>query len=74
MLAFTRWGFDPPRESLRLVSLAMHALDEMGETAAGRHVIVGRERVGAGLGRAGYGDVLAQAFHAGRYRPRARSA
>ncbi len=32
MLAFTRWGFDPPRESLRLVSLAMDALARLGET------------------------------------------
>ena len=32
ILAFTRWGFDPPRESLRLVSLAMVALRELGET------------------------------------------
>ena len=26
MLAITRWGFDPPRESLRLISLAIDAL------------------------------------------------
>ncbi len=41
--AFTRWGFDPPRESLRLISLAIEALSQLGENAAWRHVIVGRE-------------------------------
>jgi hypothetical protein len=43
MVAFTRWGFDPPRESLRLVSLAMRALDRMGEGSAAGRVIVGRK-------------------------------
>jgi hypothetical protein len=43
MAAFTRWGFDPPRESLRLISLAMEALGQLGETEPWRHVIVGRE-------------------------------
>jgi hypothetical protein len=43
LLAFTRWGFDPPRESLRLVSLAMDALDRLGEQRPSRHVIVVRE-------------------------------
>ena len=42
ILAFTRWGFDPPRESLRLVSLAMVALRELGETDPKSHVIVAR--------------------------------
>ena len=32
MIAFTRWGFEPPRESLRLVSLAMEALGQIGES------------------------------------------
>jgi predicted membrane-bound spermidine synthase len=41
--AFTRWGFQPPRESLRLVSLAIEALEPLGENDAWRHVIVGRE-------------------------------
>jgi hypothetical protein len=40
---FTRWGLDPPRESLRLVSLAIEALRQLGETEPWRHVIVGRE-------------------------------
>jgi len=43
LAAFTRWGFEPPRESLRLVSLAMEALSQLGENEAWRHVIVGRE-------------------------------
>ena len=43
MVVFTRWGFDPPRESLRLISLAMEALGQLGEKDPWRHVIVGRE-------------------------------
>ncbi|MDX2152870.1 MAG: hypothetical protein SFV54_19155 [Bryobacteraceae bacterium] len=43
ILAFTRWGFDPPRESLRLLSLARVALGELGEREAWRHVMVIRE-------------------------------
>ena len=42
VVCFTRWGFDPPRESLRLISLAMAALSQLGETQPWRHVIVGR--------------------------------
>ena len=42
VVCFTRWGFDPPRESLRLVSLGMAALSQLGETQPWRHVIVGR--------------------------------
>ena len=42
LLTFTRWGFDPPRESLRLLSLAMVALRDLGETDPARHVMVGR--------------------------------
>src|SRR5207248_4810834 len=43
ILAFTRWGFDPPRESLRLVSLADAALKQLGEQDPARNVIVVRE-------------------------------
>ncbi len=43
MLTITRWGFEPPRESLRLISLAIAALGELGEKEPWRHVIVGRE-------------------------------
>jgi hypothetical protein len=42
LVAFTRWGFDPPRESLRLVSLANQALLELGEKQPWRHVMVVR--------------------------------
>lgn len=43
LLSFTRWGFDPPRESLRVVSLARAALRQLGEKDAARHVAVVRE-------------------------------
>ncbi|MBL8216803.1 MAG: hypothetical protein JNK87_39150 [Bryobacterales bacterium] len=43
ILAFTRWGFEPPRESLRLISLAREALNRLGEKETWRHVIVARE-------------------------------
>ena len=50
ILAFTRWGLDPPRESLRLVSLAIEALAQVGQAEAWRNVIVGREGTVAGWG------------------------
>jgi predicted membrane-bound spermidine synthase len=50
MAAFTRWGLDPPRESLRLVSLAMAALNQLGEPEPWRHIIVGREGSTSGWG------------------------
>jgi spermidine synthase len=43
LLAIQRWGFNPPRESLRLISLAMVALRAVGETDPAQHVIVARE-------------------------------
>lgn len=43
VLAFSRWGFDPPRESLRLLSLARAALARLGEHDLWRHVMVVRE-------------------------------
>lgn len=43
VLAFTRWGLQPPRESLRVVSLAAAALEKLGETEPWRHVAVFRE-------------------------------
>jgi hypothetical protein len=49
-LAFTRWGLDPPRESLRLISLGMEALSRLGETAPELHFIVAREGSTAGWG------------------------
>ncbi len=46
LMAFTRWGFVPPRESLRAVALAQRALQQLGEKDAARHVMVVREDVG----------------------------
>jgi predicted membrane-bound spermidine synthase len=43
LISFTRWAFNPPRESLRLVSLGMEALTQMGEPELWRHVIVARQ-------------------------------
>jgi hypothetical protein len=43
ILTFTRWGFDPPRESLRLAALARAALERLGEREVWRHVLVLRE-------------------------------
>lgn len=42
LMVFTRWGFEPPRESLRLVSLAIDALGALGETQPAKHVVVVR--------------------------------
>jgi predicted membrane-bound spermidine synthase len=42
-LAFTRWGFDPPRDSLRLISLAVDALKKLGEHRPWLNIIVIRE-------------------------------
>jgi len=43
VMAFTRWGFDPPRESLRVVALAYAALKQMGQSDPSRNVAVLRE-------------------------------
>ncbi len=45
VMAFTRWGFMPPRESLRVVALARDALAQLGQNDAAQHVIVVRENV-----------------------------
>ena len=50
LVAITRWGFEPPRESLRLISLAMEALSQLGESNPAMHVIVGREGTSQGWG------------------------
>jgi hypothetical protein len=46
VMAFTRWGFDPPRESLRVVSLAVAALRHLGQTDPARNIAVVREHAG----------------------------
>lgn len=58
ILAFTRWGFEPPRESLRLVSLAMVALRGLGATNPAQHIIVGREGTRADLAAWGTRDTV----------------
>jgi hypothetical protein len=45
VMSFTRWGFDPPRESLRVVSLAAAALRQLGEGNPALHVAVVRENL-----------------------------
>jgi len=43
LMVFTRWGFEPPRESLRLVSLAIAALGQLHEREPWKHVVVLRD-------------------------------
>jgi hypothetical protein len=50
VLAITRWGFDPPRESLRLISLAIDALGQIGQKEPWRHIIVSRQGSTEGYG------------------------
>lgn len=45
VLAFTRWGFVPPRESLRVVALAQAALSQRGQNNSSANVIVVRENL-----------------------------
>ncbi len=47
VMAFTRWGFSPPRESLRIVSLAYAALRQVGQNDPARNIAVVREHVNA---------------------------
>ena len=46
VMAFTRWGFEPPRESLRIVSLAIVGLQQLGQSDPARNVVVVREHAG----------------------------
>ncbi len=46
LLAITRRGAEPPRESARLVALAREGLGRIGEKEAWRHILVVRESVG----------------------------
>jgi spermidine synthase len=45
VMSFTRWGFDPPRESLRVVALGQAALKQLGQNDAARHIAVVREHL-----------------------------
>lgn len=58
LLVFTRWGLEPPRESLRLVSLAVEALVRLGEKEPWRHVAVVREGRPQDLGGWGASDTV----------------
>lgn len=58
ILVFTRWGLEPPRESLRLVSLARAALARLGQTDLARHVMVVREGGAAELASWGATDTV----------------
>jgi predicted membrane-bound spermidine synthase len=50
LMAVTRWGFEPPRESLRLISLAMEALGQLGESNPAAHIMVARQGTVEGFG------------------------
>lgn len=43
LMAFTRWGFKPPRESLRVVALANAALKQLGQPDPAKNIAVLRE-------------------------------
>jgi hypothetical protein len=48
MIAFTRWEFQQPREALRVVSVAMQALHEMGvSNPAGNFIVVSEGHLNA---------------------------
>lgn len=58
ILAFTRWGFEPPRESLRVVVLARAALESLGTHDAAAHIMVLREGAPEELARWGNSDTI----------------
>jgi len=58
VLVFTRWGVKPPRESLRLITLAIDALARLGETEAWRHIMVVREGTEEDLEKWGAQDTV----------------
>ncbi len=58
LLVFTRWGLEPPRESLRLVSLAAEGLARLNEQEPWRHVAVVREGSPRDLGGWGASDTV----------------
>jgi hypothetical protein len=58
ILVFTRWGLEPPRESLRLLSLARVALARLGQTDLARHVMVVREGGASELAKWGAIDTV----------------
>ncbi len=58
LLVFTRWGLEPPRESLRLLSLATAALRSLGEREPSQHVLAVREGHITDLGGWGAQDTV----------------
>jgi hypothetical protein len=72
VLAISRWGFDPPRESLRLISLAIEALGQLGESEPWRHVIVAREGSVQGWGAQDTVLIARKPLQPRRYRSRPR--
>ena len=66
ILVFTRWGLEPPRESLRLISLARSALAGLGETDVSKHIMVLREGTPADSGGWGATDTVLIGRHAFR--------
>ena len=45
VLAITRWEFEQPRESLRVVSLGLAALRQMGADEPNKHFVIAREDI-----------------------------
>jgi hypothetical protein len=58
LLSFTRWGFDPPRESLRLAAVARSALASLGQIEPWRNVVVLRENAAQAHGHGATDTVL----------------
>jgi SAM-dependent methyltransferase len=49
VLSFSRWEFEPPRETLRLAATVVEALEDMGVSEPHRHVLVVRGPLWADL-------------------------
>ena len=47
LVAITRWEFTEPRESLRIVSLGLAALEQLGVSEPHKHFVIAREDVDA---------------------------
>ena len=58
VMAFTRWGFAPPRESLRVVALADAALKQLGQSNPALNVAVVREDLEKKLSSWGAQDTI----------------
>ncbi len=58
LLSFTRWGSDPPRESIRLAAIGAEALRRAGKTEPWRHILALREASPAGAAPNGERDTV----------------